>query len=305
MIGAFDIGGTKIAAGAVDESGRILASEECPTEPEQGFDDAMGRMQAMLARCIARSGQTLDGIGIGCTGPVDPFRGVISEVQFLRSWKNSDLAGRLAAAFNVDAALENDADAHTLGEYFWGAGRGCQRFIMVTVGTGIGGGVILDGRLYRGANGVHPEFGHHVIDPSGASCSCGARGCWESLASGTALSAWFLAHHPDQPPMSAQAICAAAEQGNSAAQEAVVAMGDYLGLGLANLVNLFAPERIALGGGLMGSYHLFRERILAALEMHTRLIPKGTANVLRTSLGEDSGLAGAASVWMHRFGKLT
>ena len=302
MIGAVDIGGTKIAVAAVARTGLVLCSETCATEPERGFGDALRRMAAMLRRCAARSGEALEGIGIGCTGPVDPLPGRVGQVPFLPGWEGGELAAGLAAEFQVSAALENDADAHALAEHDWGAGRGSRRFIMVAVGTGIGGGVVLDGELYRGANGFHPEMGHHVLDPNAAACSCGARGCWESLASGPALAARFLARNPERP-LTAQAICAAAEAGDPAALETVGAVGGYLGLGLANLVNCFAPDRIALGGGLMRSGHLFQARLQAALAENTRLVPPGTVRVVPSALGGDAGLAGAASVWLHRFGK--
>ena len=302
MIGAIDIGGTKIAVAAVAREGRVLCSEACPTEPERGFDDAFRRMADMLGRCIGRSGEPLEGIGVGCTGPVDPLGGRVGEVPFLPGWEGGELAGRLSDAFQVEAALENDADAHALAEYAWGAGRGSRRFVMVTVGTGIGGAMILDGELYRGADGIHPEFGHHVIDPAGPVCPCGVRGCWESLASGPALAAGFLARNPDRPPMTAKAICEAADAGDPAAREAVDAAADYLGLGLANLVNIFAPDRIVLGGGLMRSRHLFWDRARAVLESHVRLVPPGTTHLVHAGLGGDAGLCGAACVWLHRTG---
>ena len=200
----------------------------------------------------------------------------------------------------MDAVLENDADAHALAEYDWGAGRGAKRFIMVTVGTGIGGALICDGRLYRGTDGIHPEFGHHVIDPAGPVCPCGVRGCWESLASGPALAARFAGRHPDRPPMTAQEICAAATLGDPQAREMVDAAADSLGLGLANLVNIFAPDRIALGGGLMRSGSLFMDRVEAMVASHVRLVPAGTARLVPAGLGADAGLCGAACVWLHR-----
>lgn len=302
MIGAIDIGGTKIAAAAVDRGGRVLAVETCPTEPARGFEDALTRMVGMLRCCASEAGQSLEGIGIGCTGPVDPIQGRVGDVPFLPGWLGAELAGRLAAAFGVTAALENDADAHALGEYQWGAGRSSRRFIMITVGTGIGGSLLIDGELYRGAGGAHPEFGHQVLEPAGPLCPCGARGCWESLASGPALAVGYAAEHPERRPLTAKEICEAAERGEPEAQAAVERLGTYLGLGLANLVTVFAPDRIALGGGLMRSAHLFRAPMTAALEANARLIPPGTHEVVPSAFGTHAGVIGAASVWLHRYG---
>ena len=300
MIGAIDIGGTKIAVAAVTREGRVLCGEACPTEPARGFDEACRRMIDMLERCVVRSREPLEGIGVGCTGPVDPIGGKVGDVPFLPGWEGGPLAERLSAAFQVEAVLENDADAHALAEYDWGAGRGSRRFIMVTVGTGIGGAMICDGNLYRGADGIHPEFGHHVIDPAGPICPCGVQGCWEGLASGPALAARFAARNPGRAAMTAKEICEAAEQGDPQAREMVDAVADSLGLGLANLVNIFAPDRIALGGGLMRSRHLFLDRVEAMIASHVRLVPAGTARLVPAGLGADAGLCGAACVWLHR-----
>jgi len=165
MIGAVDIGGTKIAAGVVDENGHILAKAECPTDVPRGFGHAMWRAINMLAQCAEGSGVKLRGIGLGCTGPVDPMTGSLGNVNLLPGWEGGNPVERLSAEFSVPAAMENDADAAALGEAVWGAGKGKASLVYVTISTGIGGGVILDGKVYRGAGGCHPEIGHHVIEP--------------------------------------------------------------------------------------------------------------------------------------------
>ena len=165
----------------------------------------------------------------------------------------------------VTFSAENDADAAALGEARWGAGQGRVRFLLVTIGTGIGGGAVIDGQLYRGVKGIHPEVGHHVTDPAGPLCFCGARGCWESLASGPAMSAWMKANTTGkgEPPivLTAREICAMAEGGNGLAQRALAREAQYLGMGVANLTTLFCPDTIARGGGVMRSGHLFLDTI--------------------------------------------
>ncbi len=147
-------------------------------------------------RLRKKAGVELTGIGIGSTGPVDPMRGEFGDVDFLPGWRGKSPVKDLAQIFNVRVALENDGDAAALAEAGWGAGRNRSRLIYVTVGTGIGGGIIFDGQLYRGVDGAHPEVGHHVVDPAGPQCSCGFHGCWESLAAGPAMVAWIEKHAP-------------------------------------------------------------------------------------------------------------
>jgi glucokinase len=244
------------------------------------------------------------GIGVGCTGPVDPLAGTIGDVEFLPGWQGFSLVGELARTFAVPVAMENDADAVALGEAAWGAGRGARSLMYVTIGTGIGGGLVLDGQLYRGVDGAHPEIGHHVIDPSGPACYCGAHGCWESLASGPAMARWWTDNAPHETlagEADARSICAAAEQGEPHAMAAVAREGYYLGLGLANLVTLFTPETIALGGGLMGHRHLFWDTIQATIRAICSQVPSEKVRLVPAALGAEAALAGAARVWLHRY----
>ena len=195
MIGAVDIGGTKIAAGMVDDNGKVLARMEAPTDPNR-YSEGVERIAQMLRKTAQRAGVECTGIGIGSTGPVDPMRGEFGDVDFLPGWRGKSPVKDLAQIFNVRVALENDGDAAALAESGWGAGRNRSRLIYLTVGTGIGGGIVLDGKLYRGVDGAHPEVGHQVLDPAGPPCSCGFHGCWESLAAGPAMVGWLAGHMP-------------------------------------------------------------------------------------------------------------
>jgi len=306
LIGAIDIGGTKIAVGVVDDEGRIVRRAECPTAAERGFPDGLRRMIAMLRETAARAGAELHGIGIGCTGPVDPFTGVLGTVDLLPGWRGGALVAGLSEAFAVPVAMENDADAAGLAEAVWGAGRGKRRFLYVTVGTGIGVAIILDGTLYRGVDGSHPEIGHQVIDASGPPCYCGARGCWEILASGPAILASartrIAPDHPEDGELTMKRLCELAEAGDPPALAVMERQGYYLGLGLANLVTTFCPDMIALGGGVMQSSHLFLDRARQVIRQCCTLVPFDKAELALASLGADTALAGAAQVWHHRFG---
>ncbi len=304
MIGGVDIGGTKIAVGVVDEAGHVLASCEGATNVQGGFDNAMQRTAAMLRQCVERSGAKLHGIGIGCAGPLDSATGTLGNANNLPGWKGGNPVDSLSREFGVPAALENDADAAALGELRWGAGKSKARLLYVTVGTGIGVSVILDGKVYRGADGYHPEIGHLIIDPSGPQCSCGARGCWESLAAGPAMMTWLKENSPAPYAsviLNAREICARAEDSDEWARRAVDREAYYLGLGLANLITAFAPEAIVLGGSVMKSAHLFMDGMREVIRQNCRLVPSDRVVIALASLGADAGVIGAAQAWHHRF----
>ena len=304
MIGGVDIGGTKIAVGVVDPSGRVLARDECATEVQRGFDHAMRQVTTMLRQCAERAGIKLRGIGIGCAGPVDSASGALGNVNNLPGWKGGNPVDILSRAFGVPAALENDADAAALGELRWGAGRSKARFLYVIVGTGIGVSVIVDGKVYRGVDACHPEIGHHIIDPSGPPCSCGVRGCWESLAAGPAMTEWLRKNAPatyGNGNLSAREICARAQDSDEWAQRAVEHEAYYLGLGLANLITFFAPEAIVLGGSVMKSAHLFLDRMREVIRQNCKLVPVDRVEITLAALGADAGVIGAAQVWHDRF----
>ena len=299
MIGAVDIGGTKIAVGMVDNSGTVLSQAQAPTDPDH-YTSGIKSIADMLRETSQKAGVELTGIGIGSTGPVDPIRGEFGDVDFLPGWRGKSPVRDLEAIFNVRVALENDGDAAALAEAGWGAGRNRSRLIYVTVGTGIGGGIVLDGQLYRGVNGAHPEVGHHVVDPAGPECSCGFRGCWESLAAGPAMVAWIESHAP-----AAKRICELAQEGDDVALQAVEHEAYYLGLGLANLINLFTPDAIVLSGSVMKSAPLFLDRIREVIRRGCRFVPAEKTQLTLASLGDDTNLIGAARVWHYRFGQGT
>ena len=303
-IGAVDIGGTKIAVGIIDATGKVLGRAETPTEPAAGFEAAMTHVSALFDELCARTGVTLAGIGIGCTGPVDPRSGEIGEVDFLPGWRGCNPVRWLGDRRRLGVAMENDADAAALGELAFGAGRGKQTLISVTVGTGIGGGLVLNGRLYRGVDGAHPELGHHVIDASGPACYCGARGCWEVLARGPAMPERLLAvapaDYPHRHDLSARRVCELARAGDALALSEVAREGEYLGIGIANLVTLYAPEMIVLSGSVMDSADLFLPAIRAVVRRNCGLVPAARVGLQLSALGGDAPLVGASVVWQQQ-----
>jgi glucokinase len=297
---AIDVGGTKIAIGIVDAQGRILAQGETPTAPEQGYPAALARTVSILHRLLEESGLSVDGLGIGSTGPIDPETGIYGVVGTLPGWEGSPLAADLEREFGLSVAVENDADAAALGEAAWGAGRGSRSLLYVTISTGIGVGILLDGKLYRGARGAHPEIGHHVIDWSGPLCYCGANGCWETLASGPALEAWMGARRDGA--LSASQICELARHGDALALEAIQREALYIGLGLANLVTMYCPQTIVLGGGMMRSADLLLAPALDLVKRICTQVPAENTSIVLAGLGAQCGLLGGACVWFHQAG---
>ncbi len=299
LVGAVDIGGTKIAVGIVREDGRLLCRSECATDPARGMQDAVHRVHRMLQEGIARCG-LIEGVGIGCPGPLDPLTGVIGVVGTLPGWEGGRLADEVASATSLGVAVENDADAAALAEFAWGSAGTAGTLIYVTVSTGIGGGIVQNGQLYRGVRGAHPEFGHQVIDPSGPLCYCGLHGCWESLASGPAMSTWCAAMDATRYPSTAAEICSLARRGEELAVRAVKREAHYLALGLANLVTLFVPEVITLGGGVMKSSDLFFADVQTTVRRLCTQVPVEQTRLELSSLGHDLPLLGAAQAWLQR-----
>lgn len=308
MIAAIDIGGTKIAVGIVDNNGHVLSQLSTPTAAAQGYANALDRTVDLLRKVEHDANTTITGIGIGSTGPVYPLTGEFGDMDFLPGWQGKNIVTDLQQVFHIQAALENDADASALGEAAWGAGKHKSRLIYITVGTGIGGGILLDGHLYRGADHSHPELGHHVIDAtSGPECSCGFRGCWEAVAAGPAMPAWMQANtpanYPNREGLTAKQICDLAREGDPLARQCIDREARYLGLGLANLINCFTPDAIVLGGSVMNSADLFLDGIHKTIHQGCRYVPYQKTKILRASLGENANLIGAARVWHHRFAK--
>ncbi len=294
-----DIGGTKTAMAVVDEDGRIAARGTFATEPERGFDVALSRMIESADRLLAEAGVSradLSGLGVGCTGPVSAQRGIINNPYTLPTWVECDIVSALRARFDRPAYLENDADSAALGESFAGAARGARRMVMLTLGTGVGGGVVIDGRVYRGTHGEHPELGHIPIDPSGPACYCGTSGCLESIASGTAITAAGR----ECGLGDSREVFARAAAGDSTALGILARVQWALATATWTLLHTFMPELIVLGGGIMDDHF---NVLVGAVEQRIPLatmVPPGGTRVVKAALGNDAGMLGAASLAWSR-----
>lgn len=309
-----DLGGTKIHSVIAAQDGRVLGEDRRLTEAREGVDAVIGRMAASVRQALAQAGlgvERLAGVGISSPGPVDTERGVVTDAPNLLGWHEVPVVRLVSEALGVPALLENDAAAAAYGECRFGAGRGRKHVLYVTVSTGIGGGVIVDGRLYRGASGAAGEVGHLVLDDEGPACNCGSRGCLEAIASGTAIArdaaeaiaagrSSLMAGLAKSSPLDAELVGEAAERGDEAAQAIIDRAGYYLGLGLTGLLNCFNPEVLIIGGGLTGLGDRYLGRAIRTAR--ERAFPQMVADVTiaTAELGERSGALGVAALVLEQ-----
>jgi glucokinase len=308
-IGAIDLGGTKILSIVVDDDMRVLASDKRPTHDESspgGIESVIGRMVDSIR--AAAGSRALMAVGISSPGPLNPWTGVVTSASNLPGWRNVPVTTLMSDRLGVQVFLEHDAKAGAIAEHRLGAGRGAQNMVLVTLGTGIGGGLVLDGKLYRGTSGAAGEIGHTRLVDDGPRCTCGRTGCLESLASGWSLARDALAIIKREPDgilaritrdegeeASARTLEAAAAAGDRAAAAAIEAAGRYLGAGLTNLINIFNPQIIAISGNL---------RKLDGYLETARKVVEGEAfrqtfedvSILETQVGDDGAALGAALV---------
>ena len=303
-----DVGGTKIAAAVVDGDGNVIARRQVPTES----DEPSAIVSAMLkvAREMKAAAPAAAAAGVGAAGLVDVARGVILGAPNL-AYRNVAVRDTLQERLGLPVVVDNDANVAALAEALHGAGRDAGDQIMVTVGTGIGGGIIIGGRIYRGHYGVGAELGHIVIDPDGPVCGCGNRGCWEAVASGTAIGrlarprieggagADLLASvGGNLDEITGELVGESAVAGSAFARDVVATIGRLLGIGLASIVNIFDPEVIVIGGGAAaGTGALLLGPAQESMMAHV-LGPawRTPVRVVPAELGNDAGVVGAAAL---------
>ncbi len=307
LYGSIDLGGTKLRSIVVDGSGRVLGDDIRRSRTEEGLEAVLDRMAESLDASLAKAGverRSLAGLGIASPGAVDIVRGIVPSAPQLPGWQDVPLARLLEERLGLPTRLENDATAAALGEHRFGAGRGSRFMLYITVSTGVGGGIIIDGELYRGKSGAAGELGHVIIDMNGPSCGCGAHGCLESLASGTAIAkrGEELAESGDSPvlarlrreegPVTAEMMERAATMGDVASREAFRQAGHYFGVALAGFVNVFDPEVIVVGGGVAKAGDLLLEQARVTMESLAMTQPLKGVRLTVSELGDFVGTFG-------------
>lgn len=285
---AIDLGGTQLRAALVNEAGEILSRAARATDVEGGPKAILRQMLDAAAEAgFSKHRADITGCGICAPGPLDSEAGTIIGIPTLPGWEDFPLRAALGDALGLKVVLENDGIAAANGEWKFGAGRGLSHLVYVTVSTGIGGGVVVDGRLMRGRRGMAGHIGHLMIDPAGPRCACGGQGCFEAHASGTALNeAARAAGFQD-----AKAAVAAARAGNRAALALLDREADLLAYGFASLLHLYSPQKLIIGGGVSQALDLMAGRIRARLR-ELAMPPFRDVEVVQAALGDDAGLAG-------------
>lgn len=313
-----DIGGTNLVVGSVAEDGSALvASASEPTHSEAGATDVVDRLVGLAERAIASTrreapGAEILGVGVGAPGPLDTKRGIVLLTPNL-GWVNMPLRQLIHDRLGLPAALDNDANCAVLGEWWVGAARGARHAIGITIGTGIGGGLIIDGQLYHGASDVAGEIGHTTIDTEGRRCKCGNYGCLEAYASGPNIALRAVEELEagaesrlralvggDLRKITAQTVYQAAADGDELALEVVNDTAKFLGVGIGNLLNVFNPEVVVVCGGVtLAGDHLFEP--LRREVARRAFKPAVTAcRIVPGELAGTAGVYGAAKVFLDQ-----
>jgi glucokinase len=306
-----DVGGTKIAGGVVDENGTILEElrVESPATDVAAIEAAIERLVTEL-----RTRHPIEAVGVGAAGYIDKARAVVLFAPNL-AWRDLDLKADLQRTLGLPVVVENDANAAAWGEFQFGAGHDVDDLLLVTVGTGVGGGLVLDGSLYRGAFGVGAEIGHMRVVPDGILCGCGNRGCFEMYASGSALvrearaaarAGSLLAADllelagGDPEAITGPLVTEAARRGDTFAREQLASIGRWLGEGIASLTAVLDPAVVVVGGGVSAADELLLGPVRTAFG--AQLTGRGhrpSLEIRRARLGNRAGLIGAADLTRH------
>lgn len=307
---AIDLGGTHLRAATIDASGHIHFRLKQRTPAANNPRDIAAALVAAVRQCDKRceaEGRSISSVSVVIPGTVNVAAGKVLNVPNILCLDSFDLATALTEALDRPVILENDANAAAVGEMWLGAAHGRRTIVCVTLGTGVGGGIILEGKLWHGVNDSAGEIGHMCVEPFGdVVCGCGSRGCLEVYASATAIVRMAREGLPRDPSsvlnatdLTAESIFAAGMHGDPLALEVFHRMGDYLGIGLANLINILNPEMIVIGGGVANGWELFEEHMRRQIDEHAFPLPAAEVKIVPAECGDDAGLLGAARLALH------
>jgi len=313
-----DVGGTSMKGGVVDDAGQSLSAVSLPTEAHKGQDHGLARMAETIRAAVSAAKLTLDdvaAIGVATPGTMDLAAGLILDPPNLKPWRNVPVRQYIADAFGKPTAFQNDANAAAYGEFWSGAGRGARSMVLFTLGTGVGGGIILFDRVVEGEHSHGAELGHMKIEMTAPRlCGCGKRGCLEAYASATAVvqrtrealaqaggrsPLHELADQPDA--LTARAVFDAAAAGDPLAAKIVDETAYYLAVGTANMLHVIDPDMVVFAGGMVAAGEGFIERIREYVRQIAFPVPAAKAQIRYAELGSDAGYIGAAACARHLF----
>lgn len=314
-----DMGGTKILSAVIDAEGNILGTAKMPTKAGRGAVEVIDRIADCIRKVVDKSGvaaESIQAVGIGAPGPLDPATGVVIFAPNL-GWRDVPLKAELETRVDFPTFVDNDVNVGTLGEHVFGAGKGVQNVVGIFVGTGIGGGIILQGELFHGASKTAGEIGHIIVKAGGPRCGCGTRGCLEAIASRTAMTKQFQKAilkrgkksviseltDGDLGAIRSGVLAKAIRLNDALTLKVFKKVTKYLGIGIGSIVNFLNPEMIVLGGGVVEALDdTFLDGIRAAAEKYSLPNTLDGVQIVRAELGDNSAILGAAALARQRFG---
>ncbi len=300
-----DLGGTNLRTALVSPAGHILEKNKEATDAGRGYRSVIEKLVGNIRQrqeTAKQGGHVVVAVGVGAPGVIHAERGVVVKSPNFPDWNNLPLKQELEAAAGVPVFIENDANVAALGEQWLGAAHGINSVIFLTLGTGVGGGIVLNGRIWQGADGMAGEVGHMTIIPDGRKCGCGNTGCLEMYASSRGIVMSYQEGLTGRPgPRHAQSVTSAeiyeaAHGGDPLALKVMEEMGRYLGIGIANLINIFNPEMVVIGGGVKDAWTLFINATRAEIRKRAFEYPAERTRIVPSMLGDDAGMVGAAAV---------
>ena len=308
-----DMGGTNIRCGAVSPDGEVIFLIRSPSRAGSSAsavaENIVAQVREVQDRARRRGIGSPRAIGIAVPGPLNVYTGTVMSAPHVAAWRGFPLRDRLEAALGRRVVVENDANAWALGEFWRGAARGHRNVVLLTLGTGVGGGLIADGKLVHGRSGMAAELGHITVEPEGIPCDCGSRGCLESYASSSGMQRLIAkqrggrrfpdAYLDSDGNFSVRGLTRAARRGDATALHTLHIAGRYLGIAVASFINIFNPDLVVIGGGVAGALRFMRSSMAA--EVHDRAFTAmaAEARIVRAALGPLGGVVGAAYAAMH------
>ncbi|HUJ16409.1 MAG TPA: ROK family protein [Nitrospirota bacterium] len=302
-----DLGGTNLRVALLSADGEIIVKKKEVTRSSEGWKTVVAQLVENIERLrevAVERGLSVAAVGVGAPGVIKMEKGIVVKSPNFPDWNNLPLRELLEKALQVPVIIENDANAAALGEQWRGAGRGINSMILLTLGTGVGGGIVLDSRIWQGADGMAGEIGHMTLIPDGRQCGCGNTGCLEMYASarGIVLSyreALLQTGTSQAAEVTSAQIYKAARDGDSVARSVMKDMGRMLGIGIASLINIFNPQMIVIGGGVKDAWELFIGSTREEVMRRAFQVPAERTEIVPSMLGDDAGIVGAAATALH------
>lgn len=303
-----DVGGTNVKIALVSDEGKIIYSNSFPTRAEMGYEYTINSMKDAIKELLKETKletKDIEGIGFGFPGQIDCQKGIVRLAPNIPGWVNVPIADIMEKEFNIPTRVDNDVRTAALGELNYGAGVGCQNLVCITVGTGIGSGLVINGKLVRGASNAAGELGHIKLNMDGGPlCGCGDRGCLEAYASGPSIVAMAEEYIKGgkstryrelaNPEITPYIVSVAAQEGDPVAKQIFRIMGEYIGMGLTSVVNLLNPEKIIIGGGVAAAGDILFDPIKETIAKRAMTIQKEAVEIVPAQLGNNAGVIGAS-----------